>query len=375
MEIVYARNVNGAFHEGLRRLTSQGVPEPSRVGPVFVMPTPVVTVYNRPWERVLFDETRDANPFFHLMESVWMLAGRRDAVWLDRYVRNFSERFAEDNGEMHGAYGYRWRRHFNPEKMPHGYDDAYKFDQLLRVAEMLREDPMTRRAVLTMWDPEIDLGKPSLDLPCNTHVYFRARKPGDLEAIQGQDRTVPVLDITVCNRSNDAVMGAYGANAVHMSVMGEVIAGLAGMRLGRYYQVSNNFHVYERDLGKYTPRVSYGEMDLYTSSAINKHPLRAQPICGDSDDPETLREEAERVLVDCRCFCEVLTEPGEPLDPLLAEQAKSRWFRETVIPMQVGHDLYRAGKRKEAMSHIGNQSPYLSDWAAAGVAWIQRRIK
>lgn len=364
MDIIYARNVNEAFSRGLERLIFLGRKEQSRVGDVLVMPTPVVTVYNAPWERVLFNETRDANPFFHLMESVWMLAGHRDAVWLDRYVRNFSERFAEDNGEMHGAYGYRWRQHFGD-----------RMDQFQGVAELLRKDPTTRRAVLAMWDPVVDLNLPRRDLPCNTHVYFRARKPDESELIQSKTHKGLVLDITVCNRSNDAVMGAYGANAVHMSVMGEVIAGLAGMRLGRYYQQSNNFHIYERDLDKFNLDTTYYASNFYIGHTDNKYPLQAQLICGDSDDPAELQAEAKRVLVDCRDFCEALDQPDRELDLLLAEQAKSRWFRETVIPMQISHDLYRAGKRKEALSYLGNRMSHLSDWSAAGQSWIQRRLK
>jgi hypothetical protein len=47
---------------------------------VLVSQTPVVTCYSAPTQRVLFSPMRDANPFFHLMEALWMLAGRDDVA-------------------------------------------------------------------------------------------------------------------------------------------------------------------------------------------------------------------------------------------------------------------------------------------------------
>lgn len=344
MRVITARNVQRALVLGGAWLREEGVPEPSRDGPVLVAPCPVSTVYERPTERVLLDPTRDANPFFHLMESVWMMAGRRDPQWLDRYVRNFSSRFAEEGGEQHGAYGHRWRRHFERGQV---LGLGERLDQLLQVAEMLRRDPTTRRAVLAMWDPTVDLNLPSRDLPCNTHVYFRARRP----------ETGPhLLDITVCCRSNDIVMGAYGANAVHMSIMGEIVAGLAGMRLGAYTQVSNNYHVYERDLQKMPAML--GE-DGYAEGWIEP-----QLICGEDDSPDYLRNEARMVLHDCALLVE-----GD------LDSCGSDWFRDTVVPMYAAHELWRSGARETAYDHLMHRMLGLSDWRRAGLEWMQRRVQ
>ena len=42
--------------------------------------------------------------------------------------------------------------------------------------------------------------------------------------------------------------GAYGANAVHMSVLQEYIAASLELEMGPYYQVSDSFHVYENNV-------------------------------------------------------------------------------------------------------------------------------
>lgn len=233
MRVVEATNVNMALTGGLTMLLMHGVQENSRNGPVLVAPWPVVTQYYCPMERVLFSPLRDANPFFHLMEALWMMAGKSDVNW-PSYFNSSIYKFSDDGDDFHGAYGRRWRSWFG-------------YDQLLDIAHELRTKPESRRCVLTMWDAGMrhetklpyreheasDLhiamsgGK---DVPCNTHIYFMI--------VAGK------LNITVCCRSNDAIWGAYGANAVHFSILQEVMAAMVGVPVGVYYQLSNNFHAY-----------------------------------------------------------------------------------------------------------------------------------
>lgn len=144
-----------------------------------------------------------------------MLAGQNRVEWLLQFNSQFGQ-FAEDDGTQYGAYGYRWRKH-------HG------FDQLSALVTAL-EKVNNRRAVLQMWDAVYDMGESRKDVPCNTHAYFY--NDGNK------------LDMTVCCRSNDMIWGAYGANVVHFSILQELIASELGVAQGKYYQMSNNFHLY-----------------------------------------------------------------------------------------------------------------------------------
>lgn len=232
MRVVRVRNVSEAWTR-LSDTLAGAQPEETRAGRALVVPEPVTTVYERPTERVLFCPARDANPFFHLMEALWMLAGRQDARFLDRYVGDFGKRFAESDGRIHGAYGYRWRNGMGT------------IDQLHKVVDKLCTNPNDRQAVIQMWDQRFwnDLTGDWKDRPCNTHVYLRVREHRE---VRGGELVVDeVLDLTVLCRSNDAVWGAYGANAVHFSVLQEYLAARIGVQVGVLYQVSNNFHVYE----------------------------------------------------------------------------------------------------------------------------------
>ena len=138
MRVVRVRNVSEAWAR-LSETLQGALPEHTRAGAALVVPEPVTTIYERPRERVLFCPRRNANPFFHLVEALWMLAGRCDTRTLDRYVSDFGARYAEDNGQIHGAYGYRWRH-------------ALGFDQLEVVVRKLRENPQDRQAVIQMWN-------------------------------------------------------------------------------------------------------------------------------------------------------------------------------------------------------------------------------
>jgi hypothetical protein len=142
---IQVRNVNHAFSEIFWKMKTMGLkPEQTRNGLAYVIAEPVITTYRYPQERVLFHTGRDANPIFHLMESIWMLAGRRDVQFLQHFNSTIGQ-FSDDGKVFNAAYGYRWRRHFG-------------FDQLEEVIKALRRDPETRQAVIQMWDQDDKTG-------------------------------------------------------------------------------------------------------------------------------------------------------------------------------------------------------------------------
>ena len=82
MKVIKARNVNDALLLGIDLFNSSvnfRVQE-SRNGTTYEALEPVTTVYSKPCERVCLIKERDANPFFHFIESLWMLAGRKGGL-------------------------------------------------------------------------------------------------------------------------------------------------------------------------------------------------------------------------------------------------------------------------------------------------------
>jgi len=211
-------NVNEMYSDVLMRLKVAGVKNDSRNGAVISLESPFLATVYRPTERVLFCPKRKANPYFHVMEAIWMLGGGQDVGWLKDFNKQIAT-YAEDDGKINGAYGYRWR-------MNKGWGD-----QLMFIIRELTRDRNSRQAVLVMYDPRQDHDHTLRDRPCNTHIYFRVRHE--------------MLDMTVCNRSNDAVWGMCGANFVHMTYLQEFIARALKLRVGRYHVMTNNLHIYE----------------------------------------------------------------------------------------------------------------------------------
>lgn len=257
MEVIRARNVNEAFYRGMLLMTRYAwanAPTTVRGMEVFEYPEPVTTVYSSPHERVLFLKHRDANHFFHYLEALWILAGQ-NSVWPLKFFVKRIEQYSDDGFTFHGAYGRRLR-YYSPG-----------FDQIKEALDLLTDEPRTRRAVLQIWNPNKDLGTDSKDIPCNDTIFLSV------------DPAVEYLDITVANRSNDMIWGCYGANAVQFSVLQEYLAAHLGLKVGTYYQVSNNYHVYTNNptwLPYYEAEPGYAvayQEDHYASYASGVVPI------------------------------------------------------------------------------------------------------
>ena len=322
MHNINANDIHEALDQGVEWLQVAGVQETSRNGAVLASPGPVCTTYLQPARRVLRSATRDANPFFHVVESAWMLAGRNDLALLKQYVSTFGA-YSDDGVTIPDAYGYRWRRHFG-------------FDQLPMLISELRQHTDSRRCVLQMWDARVDLERVLAGgkaVPCNTQAYFAIR--------EGK------LTMTVCNRSNDAILGAYGANAVHFGFLQEYMAAHLQMGCGPYYQISNNLHIYT---------------DVHPQE---KRDRMATELFARREEPSLLMEwDTDGLDWDLGLF--------EHADYL--EHPRSRWFSSLVCPVQRVWNARKAGATaEEQLSRCEDIGP--ADWRAACVEWIERRVK
>jgi len=336
MHVIEVENVEQALREGIRLLHYFGVAQESRAGKVIVANSPVTTVYRNPTQRVLLNADRDANPFFHFLESLWMLGGRNDVDYMDTVLPSFAQ-FSDDGETFHGAYGKRWRGHFC-DYLASEAGNYKPIDQLSVIIAILKENPDDRRAVLTMWDPTYDLGNKGKDFPCNTHIYF------------SRCNAERKLDMTVCCRSNDIIWGAYGANAVHMSVLQEVMAAGIGCEVGRYWQISNNFHAYQRTLNPLAHLIDAPSFDPYRS--LKPFRIVNTPI--------------EQWFNELKMFLE------EPW----AIGFKDSFFRKVAIPIYKAMLTYRGGEKGcHDAALLDIKVCAADDWRTACQAWLIRRKK
>jgi thymidylate synthase len=354
--LIECRNVNDGFYRGMDLLAELGVEEASRYGDVLVMLSPVMVRFAEPRERVLFEPVRDANPFFHFMEGLWMLNGQRDVATLKRYNSRIDQ-FSDDKQTLHGAYGWRWRNHFCTDA-----DESY--DQLTAVIDELKKNPLSRRVVLQMWDPVADLCRDGVDLPCNVCVMFRTRAD-----TTGEERK-RLLDMTVCNRSNDIVWGLFGANAVHMSMLHEVVAACAGLQVGVYTQFTNNFHGYDATFKPLHERLNY---DKTINPYIPYKSGRWQSQPGAPVQPYSMVVDPRTWFNDLHTFMHNLpggfrTMYANPFFYEVAEPVHNAWM------LWKRDDVDRGKRITDAVQHLQVHCR-AQDWRMACVEWLQRRMK
>lgn len=296
---------------------------------------PVSTTYSRPEECVLLDPARDANPFFHLYEALWILAGRNDVRRL-RYYNPQIELYSDNQETFHGAYGYR---------MQHTTGVG---NQITAVINTLRADRNSRRAVIGLWMPSLDLvatAEEGADIPCNTTVYFKVRDGA--------------LRMMVCNRSNDVVWGAYGANAVQFSFLQQYVAAAIDAKVGHYVQVSDSFHVYlEGKAGEAWSRC-----------------LASPPLLLDNYSPEALDVVYLPLVQDHVRFrheAECVTSPfdGSPGEGIT--EYREPFMKRVVLPLLIAYGEYKRYGPDAGLLHI---SPVSNEaWTRAAREWMQRRV-
>lgn len=365
MEFV-VRNVNGALwrisamfsgfveNELEKQSPSWGKPpiisKTSRNGNVLKLRRPTCVTYTHPLEHVLFGRYRDANPFFHVFEAMWMLAGRNDLQPLLEFVKDFGQ-FSDDGIYLNGAYGYRWR---------FAGSEDHDLDQLVLIANHLKQNPDSRRAVLQMWNVEDDLmkiggiqeydeetGYPlpngSKDVCCNLSVLFSLEE----SAIPSDNGYV--LNMTVYNRSNDLVLGCLGANYVHFSFLMEYMATRIGVGVGEYHQVSNDLHFYTGKKFDLTKLAESYDTDWYSDNRERRH--------------IPLVQDADRFDNEVESF--VTWKHGIAYqEPFLATVAS---------PMMLVHTLHKEGKDIQAWE--ATQYISATDWQEACRQWLTTRME
>lgn len=213
MNVIEADDVDDAYREILELILRDGWLTPSRLGPTLdVGPT---TVSLAPGKlKLVKNQGRAISPALAIVEACWILSGARAVAPLATIAPRFRA-FSDDGETLSGAYGDRLRSRFG-------------FDQIRAMIEHLRMVPYSRRAFSLIAEPS-DIQSASLDVPCNIALIFR--------------RVGERLDMTVVNRSNDAIFGLpydiFSFSLLHFHVAAQV-----GVSMGKHLHVANSMHLY-----------------------------------------------------------------------------------------------------------------------------------
>lgn len=90
-------------------------------------------------------------------ELLWFLRGDSNVKYLHDNNVHIWDEWADDNGELGPVYGKQWRSWATPGFYGEGGGPGTPVDQIAGVIKSLRENPASRRHVVTAWNPaEVD---------------------------------------------------------------------------------------------------------------------------------------------------------------------------------------------------------------------------
>lgn len=210
------RNTTQAFRALLSKLRTDGANITVRDQMTLELKSELIEIMN-PLERCIVIPGRGNNIFATIAETMWVLSGRNDIAYLEGYLKRAGD-FSDDGTTWRAGYGPRLR----------GWNGT---DQLAAVRKILGDDPNSRRAVISLYDPDRDITE-SNDIPCNNWLHFMVR--------EGK------LHLNVVARSTDLIWGFSAINAFEWSVLQEMMAHWLAVEVGEFRFFASSLHIYER---------------------------------------------------------------------------------------------------------------------------------
>ncbi len=147
----------------------------------------------------------------------------------------------------------------------------------------------------------------------------------------------------------------------------EYLAARIGVQIGRYYQISNNFHAYTAELTKRRLLITMVPLTEFTP-----HYPEPPPAVNPYDSyavATSIVTQSEHFDADLQKFMGGGTALAGPLEL----SYHNRFFPEIALPMFTAYKLWRAQQREEAYKRL-LQLPEQSDWVIASRAWMGRRM-
>lgn len=163
---------------------------------------------------------RGLSPSYLAGELLWYFNGDNSLEFISNFSK-FWNNISDDGKTCNSAYGYIMQL-------------KYGFNQIEKVIEILKEDPLSRRAKINLNVPN-PMVKETLDEPCTMSLHFMVRKNK--------------LDCTAVMRSNDVWFG-FPYDVAFFTTLQKYIAKRLGIGYGWYTHFAVSFHMYDRDAEK-----------------------------------------------------------------------------------------------------------------------------
>lgn len=176
-------------------------------------------------------------------ELMWILRGQTDVsilekkginIWSPNSSQDFINKSKLDislfQGDIGATYGFQMR-HYGADYVNCKSKYTSGVDQLSYVVDLLRNNPTSRRIIISLWNPN-DLKKATLP-PCLLWYQFYVRNG--------------YLDCQFMNRSSDTSV-AGGWNVCTASLLVYFLANLTDIKPGRLIWVLGDAHIYKNNV-------------------------------------------------------------------------------------------------------------------------------
>lgn len=153
-------------------------------------------------------------------ELLWFLKGDTNIAYLKENGVSIWDEWADENGDLGPVYGYQWRSWPAP--------DGRHIDQIANLLKMLRENPNSRRLIVSAWNPALvdEMALP----PCHCLFQFYVS--------DGK------LSCQLYQRSADIFLGVP-FNIASYALLTKMIAQVAGLEPGDFVHTLGDAYLFE----------------------------------------------------------------------------------------------------------------------------------
>jgi len=181
-------------------------------------------------------------------ELLWFLSGDTNVKYLNDHGVRIWDEWADETGDLGPVYGHQWRSWPAP--------DGRTIDQIANVMAEIRDNPDSRRLMVTAWNPA-DVPKMALP-PCHCLFQFYVEPPQDVGTgftltgtpTRGEERPKDAtgtrkgkLSCQLYQRSADLFLGVP-FNIASYALLTQMVAQVAGLEPGEFIHSFGDAHLY-----------------------------------------------------------------------------------------------------------------------------------
>ena len=170
-------------------------------------------------------------------ELIWFLAGDTNIGYLKENGVRIWDEWADENGDLGPVYGKQWRRWEGP--------DGAVIDQVDRVIDAIKNNPHSRRHIVSAWNPA-DVDDMALP-PC--HCLFQFFVSPDPAG--GKDK----LSCQLYQRSADIFLGVP-FNIASYALLVHMVAQVCDLAVGDFVHTFGDAHIYSNHFEQVTKQLT-----------------------------------------------------------------------------------------------------------------------